>query len=58
MILTKNKVPMIKNSIANLNCLKKKTISQGDHIIFICKISDILITENNKPLIYLDSKYI
>jgi flavin reductase (DIM6/NTAB) family NADH-FMN oxidoreductase RutF len=56
--LTKNKVPMIKNSIANLNCLKKKTISQGDHIIFICKITDILITKNNKSLIYLDSKYI
>ena len=33
--LSKNKVPMIKNCIANLNCKKIKNINIGDHVILI-----------------------
>ena len=55
---SKDNIPMIKNCIANLNCKKIKTINQGDHIIFICKVNDVLIDNNNKPLIYFNSKYI
>ena len=56
--LTKNNIPMIKNSVANIDCEKVKMISQGDHLIFICKVNEIKINKNKKPLIYLNSKYI
>ena len=56
--LTKTNVPMIKNSVANFDCEKIKTISQGDHLIFICKVTKIKIDKNKKSLIYLNSKYI
>ena len=56
--LTKTNVPMIKNSVANFDCEKLKIISQGDHLIFICKVTKIKIDKNKKSLIYLNSKYI
>ena len=56
--LTKNNIPMIKNSVANIDCKNIKTISQGDHFIFICKVNEIKIDKNKKPLIYFNSKYI
>jgi flavin reductase (DIM6/NTAB) family NADH-FMN oxidoreductase RutF len=56
--LTRNNIPMIKNSVANIDCEKVKMISQGDHLIFICKVNEIKINKNKEPLIYLNSKYI
>ena len=56
--LTRNNTPMIKNSVANIDCEKVKMISQGDHLIFICKVNEIKINKNKEPLIYLNSKYI
>ena len=55
--LTTNNIPLIKNSSVNINCKKIKNISQGDHIIFVCKIIEVKIF-NKKPLVYLNSKYI
>ena len=55
--LTNKNIPMIKNCVANLNCKKIKTINQGDHIIFICKVTEIMIDNSKKPLIYFNSKY-
>ena len=55
--LTKEKIPMINNSVVNFSSKKYKTLPNGDHIIFICKIIDIKINESAKPLIYLNSKY-
>ena len=56
--ITKNDVPMIYGSVANIECLKVKIINQGDHVIFICKVNEILIHKTKKPLIYLNSKYL
>jgi len=56
--LTENNIPMIKNSVTNIDCEKIKIINQGDHLIFICKVNKIKINKNKKPLIYLNSKYI
>ena len=56
--LTENNIPMIKNSVTNIDCKKIKIINQGDHLIFICKVNKIKIDKNKKPLIYLNSKYI
>jgi len=56
--LSKNNIPLIEGSVANLNCKNIKTISQGDHIIFICKILEGQINSKLKPLVYLNSNYI
>jgi len=56
--LSTNNIPMIKECVVNIDCKKIKTISQGDHIIFICKVNKILINNIDKPLIYFNSQYI
>ena len=55
---SKKNIPMIKNSVVNIECQPTKKLNHGDHIIFICKISEILINDKQKPLIYLNSKYL
>lgn len=57
-ILSKKKVPLIKDCVANIECKKVKLINQGDHYIFICKINEVKINNKKKPLIYLNSKYV
>ena len=57
-ILSKNKVPLIDNAIVNLECKKIKTYKSGDHIIFICKVENLNIIDNLKPLIYYNNKYL
>lgn len=56
--LSKNKIPMIKNALVNMNCKKIKTINIGDHIIFICKILEAETNDKIKPLIYSKSQYL
>ena len=56
--LSKNNNPLIEGSVANLNCKNIKTISQGDHIIFICKILEGQINAKLRPLVYLNSNYL
>ena len=55
--LSKNNVPMIKGSIVQLDCQKKETLTKGDHIIFICKILNLKISNTLKPLIYHNGNY-
>ena len=56
--LSKNNIPLIEGSIANLNCKKIKTINQGDHVIFICKLLEGKTKEKLRPLVYLNSNYL
>jgi flavin reductase (DIM6/NTAB) family NADH-FMN oxidoreductase RutF len=56
--LSKNKTPLIRDCLANIDCEKIKLINQGDHIIFICKIKFVKINKKIKPLIYVNSQYI
>ena len=56
--LSKNNVPLIEGSLANFNCRNIKTISKGDHVIFICKIFEVQINTKLKPLVYFNSNYI
>tara|TARA_B100001175_G_C19333344_1_gene553660 strand:- start:30 stop:494 length:465 start_codon:yes stop_codon:yes gene_type:complete len=55
--LLKNGNPIIKNCIANLDCKILEKIKKGDHIIFICKVLQVLKNNKLKPLIYFNSKY-
>ena len=56
--LLKSGIPIIKNCTSNLECKILDKIKKGDHIIFICKVLKVMISDNLKPLIYFDSKYI
>ena len=56
--ISKNNIPLIEGSLANLNCKKITTISQGDHIIFICQILESQVKTKLKPLVYLNSNYL
>ena len=53
----KNGNPIIKNCVSNLDCKIIDKIKKGDHIIFICKVLQILNNTKFKPLIYYNSKY-
>ena len=55
--LLKNGNPLIKNCISNLNCKIIDKIQKGDHLIFICKVLEVLNNNKFKPLIYYNSKY-
>jgi flavin reductase (DIM6/NTAB) family NADH-FMN oxidoreductase RutF len=55
--ILKNGNPIIKNCVSNLDCKIIDKIKKGDHIIFICKVLQILNNTKFKPLIYYNSKY-
>tara|TARA_Y100001970_G_scaffold186327_1_gene226619 strand:+ start:176 stop:640 length:465 start_codon:yes stop_codon:yes gene_type:complete len=55
--LVKSGNPIIKNCISNLDCKILNKIKKGDHIIFICKVLKVMISDKLKPLIYFNSKY-
>jgi flavin reductase (DIM6/NTAB) family NADH-FMN oxidoreductase RutF len=57
-VLSKNKTPLIKHCVTNIDCKIVKLINQGDHTIFICEICFVNIDEKKKPLIYVSTKYI
>ncbi len=53
----KNKTTIIPNCIANLECEVTDKIKKGDHIIFICKVLELISNDKLKPLVYFNSKY-
>ena len=53
----KNGNPIIKNCVSNLDCKIEDKINKGDHIIFICKVAQVINNKKLKPLIYYNSKY-
>ncbi len=55
--LLKNGNPIINNCVSNLDCKIIDKIKKGDHIIFICKVLNVLNNDTLKPLIYYNSKY-
>ncbi len=56
--LSEYKTPIIKSSLANLECKKIKLLKEGDHIIFICKVIRASYNDKLKPLLYFNSNYI
>ena len=53
----KNGYPIIKNCVSNLYCKIIDKTKKGDHIIFICKVLQVLNNNKLKPLIYINSNY-
>ena len=53
----KNGNPIIKNCVSNLDCKIEDKLKKGDHIIFICKVVQVLNNNKLKPLIYYNSKF-
>ena len=55
--ITKNGNPIIKNCVSNLDCKIIDKLKKGDHIIFVCKVLQVINNNKLKPLIYFNSKY-
>ena len=55
--ILKNENPIIKNCVSNLDCKIIDKIKKGDHIIFICKVLQVLNNTKLKPLVYYNSEY-
>lgn len=55
--LSNNNIPLIKDSVLNINSKKVSIVQKGDHIIMICQILELKINNKAKPLIYLNSTY-
>ena len=55
--LLENGNPIIKNCVSNLDCKIIDKIKKGDHIIFICKVLNVINNDKLKPLLYYNSKY-
>ena len=56
--ILENGNPIIKNCVSNLDCKIIDKLKKGDHIIFICKVLQVLNNNKLKPLIYYNSKWI
>ena len=56
----KETIPVIQTAtgLEYLITTKIKTLVNGDHIIFICKVSQVMSNDKLKPLIYYNSKYL
>ncbi len=56
-IKSKNNIDIIEGCIGNLECKLIDKIKKGDHIIFICKVINVMYKDKLKPLSYFNSKY-
>ncbi len=56
--ISQNGNPLLFNCVSNLDCTIINKIKKGDHIIFICKVSQVMSNDKLKPLIYYNSKYL
>ena len=45
------------SEISGIDCKIIDKIKKGDHIIFICQVSQVINNDKLKPLIYYNSKY-
>jgi len=50
-------VPIIKNSLASIECIKRTEIDQGDHIILIGEVIRTQFEPRKDPLLYVGGKY-
>ena len=50
-------VPILTNSLANFECLKRNTIEQGDHVIFVGEVVRARFEQRRDPLLYYSGKY-
>ncbi|MBV1880689.1 MAG: flavin reductase family protein [Pseudomonadales bacterium] len=52
-----NLLPIVKESIAQFECEKWKTIRAGDHDILFGRVTDFQCTEGDEPLIFYNGCY-
>ncbi len=50
-------VPIVSNSLANFECVKRNSIEQGDHIIFVGEVVRARFEQRRDPLLYYSGKY-
>lgn len=50
-------VPIISNSLANFECIRKNEIEQGDHVILVGEVVRATIHRYRDPLLYYGGRY-
>ena len=53
--ITENKVPLLNECLASMECKIKETYEGGDHTIFVGQIEDGNFDEESDPLVYYKS---
>ena len=53
--ITENKVPLLSDCLASMECTVKETYEGGDHTIFIGQIEEGNFDEESDPLVYYKS---
>ena len=53
----KNKIPLLKNAIANFECEVERRIEAGDHVMFIGRVLAFSHASHEKPLVYYRGNY-
>ncbi len=56
-VLKKRNFYYIPDSLATIGCLVWQMLDAGDHVLFICEVTDLFILKENEPLIFYDSKF-
>jgi len=51
------KAPIIENSLANFECMKRDEIEQGDHIVLVGEVVRARFEQRKDPLLYYSGKY-
>lgn len=49
-------MPVLKHTLANLDCAVVSAVEAGDHTIFVGEVNEILVSEGN-PLLYFRGRY-
>jgi flavin reductase (DIM6/NTAB) family NADH-FMN oxidoreductase RutF len=52
----KSGVPVVANTLANLDCTVVQSHAAGDHTIFVAEVKEVIVAEG-APLLYFRGRY-
>lgn len=55
--ILQDKVCYIPDCLVSICCHVKEIIEGGDHVIFVCKVLNMLRNKNDTPLLFFNSQY-
>ncbi len=50
-------IPVVKGAVAHLLCAHKQSIEQGDHVVVIGRVTEVLSSDDRLPLLYFRRAY-
>jgi flavin reductase (DIM6/NTAB) family NADH-FMN oxidoreductase RutF len=49
--------PVVAHALAHVDCTVEQTIAAGDHLLFIGRVQNVLVQEEDRPLVYYLRNY-